>query len=185
MKVMNKPILNKEDSLYICIDLQGKLMPAMHGVDELIKNTNILLKTADIYNIPVLVTEQYPKGLGGPDERIELPKNHKLFAKDYFSVFGTEDFVKEFNSLDKKNIILFGIETHVCVYYSVLHLIENGYNVCVVGDAVSSRKEENKKIALEQMRKIGANIINTEMALFWHIEGSKTENFKELSKLIK
>ena len=97
MKVMNKPILNKEDSLYICIDLQGKLMPAMHGVDELIKNTNILLKTADIYNIPVLVTEQYPKGLGGTDERIELPKNHKLFAKDYFSVFGTEDFVKEFN----------------------------------------------------------------------------------------
>ena len=77
MKVMNKPILDKEDSLYICIDLQGKLMPTIHGVDELIKNTNILLKTADIYNIPVLITEQYPKGLGGTDERIELPKNYK------------------------------------------------------------------------------------------------------------
>ena len=185
MKVMNKPILNREDSLYICIDLQGKLMPAMCNVDELVKNTNILLKTADIYNIPVLITEQYPQGLGGTDQRIELPKNHKLFSKDYFSVFGTEDFVKEFNSLDRKNIIVFGIETHVCVYYSVLHLIENGYNVCVVADACSSRKEENKKIALEQMRKIGANIINTEMAIFWHIENSKVENFKELSKLIK
>ena len=185
MKLMNKPILDKEESLYICIDLQGKIISAMNDSDALIKNTNILLRTADIYNIPTLVTEQYPKGLGPTDERIILPNNHKLFAKDYFSIFGTEDFVKEFNSFDKKNIIVFGIETHVCVYYSVLHLIENGYNVCVVGDAVSSRKEENKKIALEQMRKIGANIINTEMALFWHIEGSKTENFKELSKLIK
>lgn len=185
MKLMNEPIFNKEDSLYICVDLQEKLMPAVSNVDNLIKNTNILLKTADIYNIPVLVTEQYPKGLGYTDNRIELPKNHKLFSKDYFSVFGAENFVNEFNLLDKKNIIVFGIETHVCVYYSVFHLIENGYNVCVVADACSSRTEENKRIALEQMKKIGANIINTEMALFWHIEGSKVNNFKDLSKLLK
>ena len=185
MKLMNKPILDKEESLYICIDLQGKIISAMNDSDALIKNTNILLRTADIYNIPTLVTEQYPKGLGPTDERIILPNNHKLFAKDYFSIFGTEDFVKEFNSFDKKNIIVFGIETHVCVYYSVLHLIENGYNVYVVADACSSRTLENKNIALEQMRKIGANIVSTEMILFWHIEHSKVEGFKDLSKLIK
>ena len=185
MKLMNKPILYKEESLYICIDLQGKIISAMNDSDALIKNTNILLRTADIYNIPTLVTEQYPKGLGPTDERIILPNNHKLFAKDYFSIFGTEDFVKEFNSFDKKNIIVFGIETHVCVYYSVLHLIENGYNVYVVADACSSRTLENKNIALEQMRKIGANIVSTEMILFWHIEHAKVEGFKDLSKLIK
>lgn len=185
MKLMNTPILNKEDSLYICIDLQGKIISAMSNADELIKNANILLKTADIYNIPTLVTEQYPKGLGATDERIIFPNNYKLFAKDYFSIFGSEDFVKEFNFLDKKNIIIFGIETHVCVYYSVFHLIENGYNVYVVADACSSRTVENKNIALEQMRKIGANIVSTEMILFWHIEHSKVEGFKDLSKLIK
>lgn len=185
MKLMNKPILDKEDSLYICIDLQSKIIPTMSDINPLIKNTNILLRTADIYNIPVLVTEQYPKGLGATDERIVFPKDYKLFAKDYFSIFGTEDFVKEFNSFDKKNIIVFGIETHVCVYYSVLHLIDNGYNVYVVADACSSRTKENKHIALEQMRKIGANIVSTEMILFWHIEHSKVDCFKELSKLLK
>lgn len=185
MKLMNNPILDREESLYICIDLQGKIVAAMNNSDELIKNSNILLQTADIYNIPTLITEQYPKGLGPTDERIIFPKDYKLFAKDYFSIFGSEDFVKEFNFFEKKNIIIFGIETHVCVYYSVFHLIENGYNVYVVADACSSRTAENKNIALEQMRKIGANIVSTEMMLFWHIESAKVEGFKDLSKLIK
>ena len=185
MKVENKPILNKEESLFICIDLQERLIPAMHDKETLIKNSNILLKIAEIYNIPVLVTEQYPKGLGNTDSKIELSKNHKLFSKNYFSVFGGEDFVSEFNSLNKKNIIVFGIETHVCVYYSVFHLIQNGYSVYVVADACSSRTNESKKIALKQMLKLGANIITTEMALFSHIENSRVPNFKDLSNLLK
>lgn len=185
MKLENAPIFNKEDSLFICIDLQEKLLPAMHDLENLIKNANILLKSAEICDIPVLATEQYPKGLGKTDSRITLPKNVKLFSKEYFSIFAAEDFVNEFNSLNKKNIIVFGAETHVCVYYSVFHLIKNGYNVSVIADACASRTKENKKIALEQMRTSGANIISAEMILFWHIENSKVPNFKELSKLIK
>lgn len=185
MKVENKPILNKEESLFICIDLQEKLITAMHDEETLVKNSNILLKTAEIFDIPVLVTEQYPKGLGNTDSKIELPKNHKTFSKEHFSAFGVEDFVNEFNSLNKKNIIIFGLETHVCVYYTVFHLIENGYDVFVIADACASRTNESKKIALKQMRKLGANIITTEMALFSHIENSKVPNFKDLSKLVK
>lgn len=185
MKVMNNSILKKEESIFICIDLQEKLMKVMSNVESLIKNSNILLKMSEVYNIPVLVTEQYPKGIGQTDSRIILPNHHKLFIKDYFSVFATEDFVYEFNRLNKKNVFIFGIEAHICVYYSVYHLIENGYNVYLVEDAVSSRSEKNKDIAIEQMRKLGTNIINTEMALFMHIENSKVENFKELSNLIK
>lgn len=185
MRLENKPILNKEDSLCICIDLQERLLSAMHNLDELIKNANILLKMSEIYDIPVLATEQYPKGLGKTDSRIVLPKNHKLFSKEYFSIFGSEDFVKEFNSLNKKNIIVFGAETHVCVYYSVLHLVKNGYNVFVIADACASRTKENKEISLEQMKKVGANVISAEMILFWHIESAKVPNFKDLSNLVK
>ncbi|ADG70975.1 isochorismatase family protein [Brachyspira murdochii] len=185
MNIMNEPLIKKEDSLYLCIDLQAKLMPAINDIDTVIKNTNLLFRTADIHNIPTLITEQYPKGLGATDERIILPKNHKLFAKEYFTVFGSEDFVKEFNFINKKNIIVFGVEAHVCVYYSVVHLIENGYNVYVVADAVSSRTKENKEIALNQMRKLGANIVSTEMILFGHIEHCKVDCFKEVSKLLK
>ena len=185
MKLMNEPILDKNNSLYICIDLQAKLMPSMDNLDTLIKKSNILLKTSEIYNIPLLVTEQYPKGLGATDERIILPKHHKLFSKNHFSVFATEDFVEEFNKLNKKNIIVFGSETHVCVYYSVYHLLQNGYNVYVAADACGSRDNNDKQIGLEQMRKLGANIITTEMVLFGFIEGSKVDNFKELSNLLK
>ena len=185
MKLMNEPILDKNNSLYICIDLQGKLLAAIDNVDTLIKKSNILLKTSEIYNIPLLVTEQYPKGLGPTDERVILPKHHKLFAKTNFSVFAAQDFVEEFNNLNKKNIIVFGAETHVCVYYSVYHLLQNGYNVYVAADACGSRTNNDKQIGLEQMRKLGANIISTEMVLFGFIEGSTLPDFKNLSNLLK
>ena len=185
MKVENKPILNKEESLFICLELQERLIPAMHDKETLVKNSNILMKMSEIYNIPVLITEQYPQRLGKTDSKIELPKNYKMFSKDYFSAFGVEDFVNEFNSLNKKNIIIFGLETHVCVYYTVFHLIQNGYAVYVVADACASRTNESKKIALKQMRQLGANVITTEMVLFAHIENSKVPNFKDLSNLVK
>ncbi|EKV57741.1 isochorismatase family protein [Brachyspira hampsonii] len=185
MRLMKEPLINKDDTLYICIDEQAKLIPAVYDADTVIKNTNMLFRTADMHNIPVLVTEQYPKGLGGTDEKVKFPKNYKLFAKEYFSIFGTEDFVNEFNSINKNNIVVFGIETHVCVYYSVVHLLENGYNVYVVADACSSRTKESKDIALKQMANLGANIVTTEMIMFGHIENCKVSCFKDVSKLLK
>ena len=96
MRLENKPILNKEDSLCICIDLQERLLPAMHNLDELIKNANILLKMSEIYDIPVLATEQYPKGLGNTDSRIVLPKNHKLFSKNPINKDFNKYFITKF-----------------------------------------------------------------------------------------
>lgn len=106
MKLMKDPLINKDSALYICIDEQAKLAPAVCDSENVIKNTNLLFRTADMHNIPVLITEQYPKGLGGTDERIVFPKNYKLFAKEYFSIFASEDFVNEFNSINKCNIVV-------------------------------------------------------------------------------
>lgn len=185
MKLMKDPLIDKDSALYICIDEQAKLAPAVCDSENVIKNTNLLFRTADMHNIPVLITEQYPKGLGGTDERIVFPKNYKLFAKEYFSIFASEDFVNEFNSINKCNIVVFGIEAHVCVYYSVVHLLENGYNVYVVSDACTSRTRESKDTALRQMANLGANIVTTEMIMFAHIENCKVSCFKDVSKLLK
>lgn len=185
MEHIISPILNKEDSVFICVDLQSKILPAMAYENMVIKNSNILIKASQILNIPILATEQYPKGLGKTDSRIELPSNTPIFEKNHFSIFGSKDFVEEFNRLNKKNIIIFGIETHVCVYYSLYHLIENNYNVYLVSDAVSSRTELNSKAGIKASLNIGASIITTEMAIFWHIASSSLDVFKPLSALIK
>lgn len=185
MKHITKPILNIEDSLIVCIDLQAKIMPVMAYEDAVIKNSNILLKASDILNIPVIATEQYPKGLGGTDKRIAFSKNIPIFQKTHFSIFGSKELVEEFNKLNKKNIIIFGVETHVCVYYSLRHLIENDYNVYLVSDACSSRMEVSHNMAIEASRSIGADIITTEMAIFWHIESASVDVFKPLSALIR
>ena len=130
--------LSAENSLVLIIDIQEKLVAALNK-DVVVSNAVKVASAAKLLDIPVLLTEQYPKGLGHTDERIVFPKNCKLFAKEYFSIFGAEDFVEEFNKINKKNIVIFGIETHVCVYYSVVHLLENGYNVYVFADACTSR----------------------------------------------
>ena len=163
----------------ICIDIQEKLVKI--ASDEIKNNIIKLMKAASILDIDTIVTEQYPKGLGETIGEIKSIKNFKTIEKTTFSALRTPEFPKKFN----ENVVIFGIETHICVWQSVLDLIEKGYNVYVPCDCCASRSEENKKTALENLKQKGANIVTLEMLLFDFLKSSNHPNFKEIQGLIK
>jgi nicotinamidase-related amidase len=178
-------ILDRRKTAFVLVDVQEKFIPVIHDVDKVIKNSNVLIGAAEILGIPLIVTEQYPKGLGKTCERIKLPKDSKVIEKVHFSCFGSGGFLKEVEKLKVKSIILFGIEAHVCILNTALDALKNGFEVHVVADAVSSRSAENKSIEIERMRQSGAFIASTEMILFQLMEKSGTGEFRQISKLIK
>lgn len=174
--------INNNNALVLIIDVQEKLVNMLN--DENVKADAIkIAKAASILKIPTVITEQYPKGLGSTIAEIKdvLP-NAKYFEKTHFSAL-KEDRFKEL--LTKKQIILFGIETHICVLQTAFDLLNNGYEVFIVKNACGSRLKENKELALQRLRHAKAQIVTTEMVLFELLEGSKHPNFKEVQALIK
>ena len=169
----------------ICIDVQEKLVNMLSNGTKVALNATKLLKAVSILDVDTIVTEQYPKGLGSTIADIKSIKNFTTIEKTTFSALQTQEFYDVFKKLNNKNIIIFGIESHICVLQSVTELIERGYNVFVVEDCSSSRDENNHKIALELMKQFGAKIITLEIALFNFLKSSKHPNFKEIQQLIK
>ncbi|NLJ99296.1 MAG: hydrolase [Tissierellia bacterium] len=182
---MDKFTLCREESLLLIIDIQERLAPAMKYEDKVIKNTNVLVSTANEMDIPIVVTEQYPKGLGPtvPEINDEL-NDAQRFEKILFSAC-TDQVIKALNKEQRKKIIVVGMETHVCVFQTVRDLLELGYEVFVVCDGVSSRFEENHRNGLDLMKDMGAVISNTETILFDLLKKAGTPEFKVLSRLIK
>lgn len=178
-------IINRKRTAFVLVDIQEKFVPVIHGIDKVISNSNILVNAAGILNIPLIITEQYPAGLGSTSKRINLPEKMTLIEKISFSCFGCDDFVKKIKELNVDSIVLFGIESHVCILKTALDALKNNYEVHVVADAVSSRTAENKLTAIERMRQSGAFIVSTEMLLFQLLENSKTKQFKLINKIIK
>lgn len=182
---MDKFSLHREDALLLIIDIQEKLAPVIKDKEVVIKNTNILIETAKILDIPVVVTEQYPKGLGPTVEEIrENLENAQVFEKLLFSAC-TDEVMETIEAHGKKKIIITGMETHVCVFQTTRDLLNAGYEVFLVADGVSSRTEGNYRNGLELMRDMGAVITNTETVLFDLMKKAGTPEFKILSKLIK
>ncbi len=178
-------MLNIETSKIICIDLQDKLINIAPD-KELIKNNSIkLLKAAAILNIDTIITEQYPKGLGTTLDDIKNIKDFKTLEKTTFSAIQTQSIKEELKDIKNKNFIVFGIETHICVYQTVLDLIDNGANVFVVCDCCASRNILNHNTALDLMKQKGAKITTLEIVLFEWLKSSKHPNFKEIQGLIK
>lgn len=179
-------MLNIEDSLLMVIDVQDRLVGMLKNSEEIAKNNSILTKTANILGVPVLVTEQYPQGLGSTifEVRQNIEKEN-TFEKVSFSALENTDLLTKLESLNRKNIILTGIETHICVYQTALALLEKGYNVYIVKNAVSSRKTKDYRTALELMRDFGAKLTCVETVLFELLKTSKHPNFKEIQALIK
>ena len=173
--------LNIDGSIILLIDVQKKLLNAVFNKDICLKNAVILAKAAQILNIPMIITEQYPKGLGSTvDEITEEIGAVKIFEKTSFSAFEEiKDALPE-----KKQIIIFGIETHICVSQTTEELIRNGYEVYVVKDACGSRAETEYLAGLERMRDNGAHILTTEIALFEWLGTAKHPKFKDVQKLI-
>lgn len=179
--------LNREDTILVVIDVQEKLAPAMRGNIKAIKNTNILLKVGKELDIPVIVTEQYPRGLGTTIDIIQenFTGDTRVFEKTTFSAMRTEEIKEYVEKLNKPNLVVMGMETHICVYQTVKDLLLGGYNVYVARDAVASRTEENLENGLDLMKSYGAKISNVETIMFELLEKAGTEEFKSLSPLIK
>ena len=176
--------ITNQNSAFLFIDIQEKLV-AMLAKNKCAKKAEILAKTAKILGINTLLTEQYPKGLGStiPEVKYCLPDNAKYFEKTSFNALETQG-IKE--SLEgTKNIFIFGIETHICVYQTAIALLQKGYNVFVIKDACASRESDEFKTGINLMEKEGAKIITTEMVIFEMLKTSKHPHFKEVQALIK
>lgn len=182
---MEKYTLKKEDSLMIVIDIQDRLIKAMSKGDRVLKNTNILLESLRAMDIPVIVTEQYPKGLGHTVEDISnIHKDLEVFDKNSFTGC-IEGVNKRLEELGRKKVIIVGMEAHVCVLQTCRDLLSQGYDVHIVRDGVTSRTEENYENALGMMQDMGAVISNTETILFDLLKKAGSDEFKLVSKLIK
>ena len=170
--------LDRNTSILAIIDVQERLMPVIANREQVEANIVRLIRGSQILGVPILITEQYVKGLGHTVNAVReaLGDAYKPIEKSCFSGY---------RPLDRKQVIVAGVETHVCVYQTVSDLLANGYEVTIVADAVSSRTVENKDIALRRMTSDGAKLSSTEMALFELTVASGTDEFRAISKLVK
>jgi nicotinamidase-related amidase len=185
---MNLGKLNPKTTAFILIDIQEKFIPAMHKIEDVIRNANTLVKASEILDIPLIVTEQYPKGLGKTIDKIKLHKKAQKIEKTHFSCFGCEEFSTKLEELKKKGVtslVLFGIEAHVCILKTALDALEKEFEVHVVADAITSRSKPDKRIANQRMMQSGVFFASTEIILFQLIDKAEGDEFKAISKLIK
>lgn len=182
---MENFFLQRDDTLLMVIDIQEKLVPAMKLGDKVIGNTNILISISRALEIPIVITEQYPKGLG---LTVSALKNNleqiPIYQKVSFTAYTDEVKVK-LAELGRRKIIITGMETHVCVFQTVRDLLKEGFQVFLAQDAVCSRTKDNYLNGLSLMSSMGAVITNTETIFFDLMKKAGTPLFKELSRLIK
>ncbi|MDR3588022.1 MAG: hydrolase [Desulfosporosinus sp.] len=182
---MNKYDLIEAEVVLLVIDIQDRLVPSMKYGEQVIRNTNTLISVAKKLGVPIIVTEQYPKGLGKTVSDISNNLEGALtFEKTSFSGC-TSEVTLALQGLGRKKILITGMETHVCVFQTVRDLLANGYQVFVVGDAVCSRTKENYLNGLSLLSAMGAVVTNTETVFFDLMKQAGTPLFRELSKLIK
>ena len=179
-------MLRAREAVLVIVDVQGKLAQLMYERDRLYHSLRTLIKGFQVLQIPILWLEQYPKGLGPTVPEIaELLADGSPIAKVCFSGCGEAEFVERLKDVDRRQVLIAGIEAHVCVYQTVRDLLADGYHVEVVADAVSSRTAENRQIGLDRMAGAGAAITSVEMTLFELMEKAGTPEFKEIVGLVK
>lgn len=188
MSVKDRFFLDRDKAVLVVIDVQEKLCLAMdHKVlHKLTKNIGILLESAGELGVPVLVTEQYVKGLGATlAELKEKAADAPCYEKMAFSSCGSAEFVEKLRSTGRTQVIVTGMETHVCVLQTVIELRDAGFEVHLVKDAVMSRDKRNWQTAVEAMTLTGAVPTCTEAVLFQLLKVAGTDEFKKLSKLVR
>ena len=175
----------KENTLLLIVDEQPRLMNALENGEEAVLNTIALIKAFEKYDMPIITTEQYPKGLGSTDERIlDLIYKENIFEKTIFDAAIPEvlDFIEKNNI---KKVVITGAEAHICVYQTTRSLLNLGIDVFLAKDALASFKENQKEEALKALREMGAVRTETETLLFDLARDSKDPNFKFISGLVK
>ncbi|MFH1399719.1 MAG: hydrolase [Candidatus Woesearchaeota archaeon] len=177
--------VERSKTAFVLIDMQEKLLPVMQNIEKVVSNINILIKSAEILKIPLLGTEQNSGKLGSTTQTIVLPEQSFIFEKEHFSCLGCEGFCSKLKDLQVESVILFGIEAHVCVLQTALSAKEAGFEVYIVADAITSRTEQNKELAIERMRQSGIYVVSTEMILYQLLEKIGTEEFRQIHKMLK
>ncbi|HEV7768412.1 MAG TPA: hydrolase [Thermoanaerobaculia bacterium] len=181
--------LDRDQAVLVVIDVQEKLMPVIDGAADVVRNIERLVRGCHILGIPVILTEQYVKGLGPTVESLrrvfEETSGYRPIEKSCFSAYGCEPFATTLASLGRNQVLIAGVETHVCVYQTVEDLLARDLFVSVIEDAVSSRVAQNRETALRRMLSDGAKPSSTEMALFELTVNAGTDEFRAISRLVK
>ncbi|MCK5023911.1 MAG: hydrolase [Candidatus Aenigmarchaeota archaeon] len=182
----NIGIPKREKSCLVVIDVQEKFRPVIHEFDEVVENISKLVKSFQILKVPVIVTEQNPEKLGKTVPEIsEVIENNESINKMHFSCCGEKTFSDKIKASGAKDIILCGVETHVCVLKTALDLLKDDYNVYVVCDAVSSRKKFDTKIAIKRLRQSGVFLNTVESIIFQLMDSAGTDEFREIIRVVK
>lgn len=179
-------LIQRHRSALLIVDVQEKLAPVMSDPRRVIHNCALLLRAAKRLEIPALVSEQYPKGIGPTvvDLREYLPEDG-VVEKTHFSCAAEPDVMARIRGLERPQIVIAGIENHICVLQTALGLKGQGFEVFVVADACASRKAENEALAQARLRQEGVAVVGVEMVLFEWLEKAGSPEFKELSALIR
>lgn len=183
--------LTVEDSIFVAIDFQDRLLPHMVNTAELVDKTIKLITGMNALGVPSLITQQYTKGLGYTDQKIakafgyDNPEDLPFINKDSFSAFDCSEFREKIESSGRKNVIISGIEGHVCVLQTIVDLQAAGFNCVAVADCISSRTEKDYQIGLKRWEKEQAFVSCFESILFEFCRYSGTQVFREISALVK
>ena len=181
-------LVDVDKSFLLIVDIQERLCNAMPEpfVENVIHNTEILIEAAKTLDVPLALTEQYPKGLGPTVKRVaDAIGDREAFEKTCFSSCDDKAMFKILNDPQIEHVILTGIETHICILQTAFDLLANGKQVFIAADAVCSRKTANYKNAIARMQQAGIIISNTESILFEWLKDTQHPKFKALSKLIR
>lgn len=179
-------LIARDRSALVLIDWQARLLPALEGSEAALATAGRLLAAARRLSVPVLATEQYPKGLGRTDPRLgEALQPDEVLEKTYFNAAAEASIATAVERLRRPLLVLAGAEAHVCVLQTALGLTARGYQVAVVADALASRRASDKELGVERMRQTGVQIVSAEMVLFEWIGEAATPEFRDLLDLIK
>ena len=178
--------INVGDALFCLVDVQDKLYPHVTNKDEIEKNLITLIKGLKVLSVPFIINEQYKKGIGETIPSLnELVKEYPHFEKTTFSCYKNEETIEAINATDKKVVIVAGIETHVCVLQTCIDLLEGGFEVVLVTDCCTSRKQKDTDMAISRLVQAGVIPTTYESLLFELTLNAKNPVFKEISSLVK
>lgn len=179
-------LLSVEDSVLMVIDLQGNLYESMQDKQFLLENVQKLIRGMQVFGIPVIVTEQIPEKLGPTiDPVAALLPDARRIPKSDFSCCGDEKIMKALKAAERRQVLLCGIETHVCVYQTACDLLREGFQVALAADAVSSCRPADRELALQRLRHLGADIMGSQMIMFEMLREAGTPEFKRVSAFLK
>ncbi|MDY0039749.1 MAG: isochorismatase family protein [Desulforhabdus sp.] len=179
-------IATHEESLLLIVDFQQAMLKAVSSWEACALKIKQLIRVADVLTVPILLTEQYSKGLGQTiPEVLQEVESPQVFQKEHFSACLETEFLSNLHSFSRNKLVVTGMEAHVCVLQTSLDLIKAGYQVHLVADAVASRATEDRDVAIDLLRQAGAVISSTEIVIFQWARRSNTDDFRKILPIVK